>query len=151
MDASPFLSAVVGLAGVAVGGLSSFATTWVTQLWIAKEKRRQLEAGKHEKLFSEFVMEASRLYADALSHEKDDIADLVKLYSLIGRMRLISSTAVIEAAEETMRSIIATYAAPNRTLLELRSVAQDGGLDPLVEFDGAARKELQRIWHATRL
>lgn len=150
MDGSPLLPGVIGLAGVAVGGLTSFASTWLTQLSTMREKRRQLEMGKREKLFNEFVIEASRLYATALGHDKEDIADLVKLYSLIGRMRLICTPGVIEAAERTMRVIIDTYVAPNLSLQELRAVAQEGGLNPLVDFDAAGREELIMIWRSAR-
>ncbi len=86
METSPYFSALVGLAGVAVGGMTSFATTWLTQITIMREKRLLVEAAKREKLFNEFVAEASRLYGDALSPGKDDIADLVQQFSLIGRM-----------------------------------------------------------------
>ena len=33
-------------------------------------------------------MEASRLYGDALSHQKDDVSDLVYLYALVAKIRL---------------------------------------------------------------
>lgn len=150
MDGSPYLSGVIGLAGVAVGGLTSFASTWLTQTATMREKRRQVETGKREKLFNDFVVEASRLYAIALGHDKEDIADLVKLYSLIARMRLICTPRVIEAAERTLRVIIDTYIAPNLSLQELRTVAQEGGLNPLLDFDAAGREELIMTWRSTR-
>ena len=146
MSDFPLLSALVGLGGVAVGGVSTFATTWLTQLSTAREKRRQVEAAKRERLFNDFVIEASHLYADALANEKDDLANFVQLYSLIGRMRLICSQEVVDAAERTMRSIIEAYMAPNRTLMELLSAARSGALDPLAEFDEAGRVELTKIW-----
>jgi hypothetical protein len=145
METSPYFSALVGLAGVAVGGMTSFATTWLTQITIMREKRLLVEAAKREKLFNEFVAEASRLYGDALSHGKDEIVELVKLYSLIGRMRLICSDRVIEAAQRTLDSIIDTYLAPNRNLRELHELARTGRLNPLIDFDLAGREELQRF------
>lgn len=151
MDASPLFSAFMGLAGVAVGGITTFASTWLTQAAAAREKRRQMQAGKREKLFNEFVMEASRLYGDALSHEKDDITDLVRLYALIGRMRLICGQPVIDAAERTMTSIIRTYAAPNKSIAELREMAHSGALNPLIDFDIAGRQELARFWDSESL
>ena len=56
---------------------------------------------KREALYVEFVDEASRLYGDALGHQKDDAADLVKLFALLGRLRLVSPRPVVTAAERT--------------------------------------------------
>jgi hypothetical protein len=47
--------------------------------------------------------------ADALSHQKDDVADIVGLHALVSRMRLVSSLDVVEAAEQIILGIIATY------------------------------------------
>lgn len=145
MDISPYFSALIGLTGVAVGGVTSFVTTWLTQTTVLREKRLLVEMGKREKLFNEFVTEASRIYSDALGHQKEEIADLVKLYSLIGRMKLICSRQLTEAAERTVVSIVETYLAPNRTLVELRELARAGGFDVLNGFDMAGRAELQRL------
>lgn len=140
-----FLSAVIGLAGVAVGGLTSVATTWLSHTSDTAEKRRQAELDKREKLFNDFVDEASRLYGDALGHCTADLTKLVPLYALLSRMRMFCSDAVIAEAEATMHQIIETYMAPNRTLAEMRELAEAGGLDLLVAFDQAGRRELAHI------
>jgi hypothetical protein len=93
-------------------------------------------------LFGDFVTEATRLYADALSHEKDDVTDLVRLYALVTKMRLIASREVITSAEQVMDSIIETCLAPNRDLRELRDLAHQGRIDFLVTFGEACRREL---------
>ncbi len=49
MDA--YISALMGLAGVAIGGLASFATTWMTHRSQVKEKHREVEAAKRKALF----------------------------------------------------------------------------------------------------
>ena len=73
------ISALSALGGATIGGLASFGSSWLTQ-------RTQLRFGQHEAiktrremLYAEFVDEAARLYGDALGHQKDDAADLVKL------------------------------------------------------------------------
>jgi hypothetical protein len=142
---APYLSAFAGLAGVAVGGLTSFATTYWTQQSLTREKRRQAEAGKREKLFNEFIGEASRLFGDAIGQDKDDITDLVRLYSLIGRMRLICTEPVIVAAEQTMQAILDAYLAPKQSLHDLRELARAGGMNPLIMFDTAGREELGEL------
>jgi hypothetical protein len=140
-----YVPALVGLAGVAIGALSSFFTTWLTQWAQLRERRRETERDRRERLFVEFIDEASRLFGDALTHEKDDVGDLVRLYALVGRMRLTSSRRVIAAAEGAIEAIVATYLAPNRTLHEIRTIAAEGGLDPLLEFGEACRDELSSI------
>jgi hypothetical protein len=100
---------------------------------------------KREQLFSDFIAEASRLYGDALTHQKDDVGDLVQLYALVARMRLLSSREVVTAAEQAMDAIIGTYLAPNRTLHELRSIAQRGEMNFLFDFGEACRLELAKV------
>jgi len=53
--------------------------------------------------------EASRLYADALTHDQAGISALVSVYALIGRIRVLSSPAVIEAAEAVVRKIVDAF------------------------------------------
>lgn len=141
MDGSIF-TAIVGLAGAALGGLASFATSWLTQRTQLRERALDADRSRREVLYTEFIKEASRLYGDALGHEKDDVADLVVLYAIIARLRLIASSPVIVTAEAVMRSIIETYGKPNRTLHELRLFAHEGGLEPLLDFSVACREEL---------
>lgn len=138
----PYMSALVGLVGVAIGSFTSFATTWLTQSSQLKEKRREAEIAKREKLYSDFITEATRLYGDALSHQKDDVSDLVQLYALAAQMRLAVSDQVIVAAEAAMERIIETYLAPNRTLHEIRDLAGSGKMDFLLDFGKACREEL---------
>ena len=45
--------------------------------------------------YSDFITEAARLFADALTHQTEEITGLVGLYAMVGRMRLVSDQAVI--------------------------------------------------------
>lgn len=141
MDTS-FVTATAALAGAAIGGLASFCSSWMTQTIQVRDRNRQRERSRREALFAEFIQEASRLYGDALSHEKDDVADLVQLYALVGRIRLGSSMAVVRAAEQTMSVIVDTYLMPNRSLHELRGSLKEGGMNFLLGFSEACREEL---------
>ncbi|WP_244598486.1 hypothetical protein [Rhizobium tubonense] len=140
MDA--YFSALMGLAGVAIGGLTSFATAWMTHRSQVRERQREIEVAKREKLFSDFIAEATRLYGDAISHQKDDVSDLVLLYALVAQMRLISSRPVVDAAEFAMVRIVETYLSPNRSLSEIRNLAQSGEMNFLLDFGEACRAEL---------
>lgn len=137
-----YVSAFFGLAGAVIGGLTSFATTWLTQSAQLREKHQDATRTTLHNLFGAFITEASRLHADALTHEKDDVADLVQLYALIARMRLLVSKPVVIAAEQVLRSIVETYLAPNRSLHEIRALAEAGKMDFLVDFSEACRREL---------
>ncbi len=137
-----YISALSGLIGAMVGGTTSMATAWVTQRAERRDRNRQAQRTKRESLYGDFVAEASRLYGDALSHEKDDVTDLVQLYALMAKMRLFASRDVINAAEQAMQDIIETYLAPNRNLHELRSLAHSGGMNFLQAFSEACRSDL---------
>ncbi len=141
MDAA-YISAMFGLAGASIGGLTSFSTSWLTQQSQMREKRREAELARRLELFHEFVVEASRLYGDALSHEKDDVSDLVQLYALVAKMRLWASRPVVTAAERAMNAIVDTYLQPNRTLHEIRVLAQSGEMNFLLDFGEACRADL---------
>jgi hypothetical protein len=140
-----FISAFIGLLGVAIGGLTSFATSWIVQRAQLHDKRRETERSKREALFNDFVVEASRLYGDALSHEKDDVSDMVKLYAVVAHLRLVASDKVVAAAEKAMDTIVETYLAPNRTLHEVHTLVVKGQLNFLVEFSAACREDLDRF------
>lgn len=144
MDASYF-SAIAGLTGAAIGGLTSLATSWITQQTQSRQREREITRTRRERLFTAFIEEASRLFADAMGHEKDDVNDLVRLYALVARMRLAASPAVIEAAERVVQAVVLAYQAPNRTLRELHLFARDGHMDPLLEFSEACRGELMHF------
>jgi ABC-type branched-subunit amino acid transport system ATPase component len=136
------VSALAALAGALIGGLASLGSSWLTQSIQQRERNREYDRARREALFTDFINEASRLYGDALSHEKDDVLNLVELYAILGRIRLISCDRVVASAEKTRDSIIDTYLAPNMTLHELRVMMSEHKMDFLVEFSHAARYEL---------
>jgi hypothetical protein len=94
---------ITGMAGVlgAVGGASAaIATTWITQKNQTIRERAKSETRKRETLYGDFITEASRLIADAFDHSLDKPEALVNLYAILGRIRLISSDAVLVAGRE---------------------------------------------------
>jgi hypothetical protein len=67
--------------------------------------------------------------------------DLVALYSMISRMRVLSSARTVDCAQKVVEATVDTYFALNKTIREL--VKTGAGIGPLKEFSEAARKELQ--------
>jgi hypothetical protein len=113
----------------------------VTQRRKDRVHHRLRATSQREELYKNFIDEASRLYADALVHDKSEISKLVQLYALIARMKILSSDAVIEAAEKAGRLILETYLCPNRTFVDLPELINE--MDPLRDFSEACRRELQ--------
>jgi hypothetical protein len=138
-----YFSALAALVGALIGGLTSFANSWLTQHNQLRFTHREAVKAKREELYTEFVNEASRLYTDAYEHQKESVADLVKLYSLIARMRLASPQAVIVAAEQALYGIAKAYLGPNFTLRELLFEVHKGELQFLRDFGEACRQDLE--------
>ena len=144
MDAA-YVSALAALAGAAIGGLTSFATSWLTQRSQARVQQLAHKLTRREELYKGFVEEASKLYADSLVHDTPDVSQLIRLYAMISMMRALSPTTIVEAADKVARMIVNTYLAPNKTFPELRDMVNSGTIDPLRDFSEACREELQRF------
>ena len=138
-----YISALAALAGTAIGGLASFATSWVTQQAQTKAQRIAAERDARAALFGRFLDEAARLYADALQNRRDDTSALIGIYALANRIRLMCTPPVVEAADTVARIIVDAYLAPNMTMAEMRANWIDRHVDPLRDFAEACRKELQ--------
>lgn len=145
MDAA-ILSATAGLFGSLIGGVSTFAASWVTQRKLLGSQRRLHHASQRQQLYSEFIVEATKRLAEAWNHEAEGPEVVTNLYSAVQRMRLISSSSVVDCAEQVMRGVIAAYVEPNKTFDELRQRVQQSteANDYLREFTEACRQELTR-------
>jgi hypothetical protein len=144
-----FVPAVAAFGGSASGGLVAAISGWITQRR-KDHSRRALRAVSHrQKLYKNFIEEASKLYAEALTNDEAEIPKLIGMYALIGRMKIVSSDEVNEAAERAARSIIQAYASPNKTFVELPDVLNE--IDPLRAFSDACRRELQGQATALRI
>jgi hypothetical protein len=143
MDAN-YLPALAALAGSVIGGLTSLVSAWLTQDRQDRANRLFQEKDRRQDLYKQFIDEASKLYADALVHDGAQISALVSVYALISRMRVLSSSAVVEKAEVVVRTIVDTYFAPNKTFPELRKLMDSHAIDPLRAFSEECRKERDR-------
>ena len=151
-----YISALAALAGSIIGGLTSLATSWLAQRAQARAGELTRNRRRRERLYRTFIEEASRLYIDALGREESEAfeqtAGLVKIYAVVSRMRVLSSPEVIEAAENIMRKIADTYAAPKKTFPELREMLyqeHQDTFDPLREFSEACRAEFDVLGSAS--
>ena len=138
-----YISALAALAGSAVGGMTSTGTTWLAQRAQARAGQLVHEMTRREDLYRDFIMAASKAYGEALVSSEPQLADLIALYSMISRMRVMSAPRVIDCADKIMLTIIDTYFSPNHSVRELRDMIKAGaGIDPLKDFSEAAREEV---------
>jgi hypothetical protein len=147
MNAS-IISALAGLIGAAIGGLTSGLAAWLAQKTQAHLQWLVHERGRRQDLYKEFIEAASRCYADALLHEKPEIPEmpaLVELFAKIGRMRLLSSPSVIASAEQIGRKINETYLEPNKTFPEVQQMIDSNTIDILGDFSKACREEFESL------
>ena len=138
-----YVTAIAALPGAALGGLTSFASSWTTLHAQMKAQRLASSRSSRQELYKQFIDEASRTYVDALVHDKLDVSGLVGIYSLISKMRVLSSQKVIESAARIAILITDTYFQPNKTPTELQAMMHDGGVDPLLDFSDVCRQELE--------
>jgi hypothetical protein len=140
------LSASAGLIGSLIGGLSTFAASWLTQRRVLRTQTVVQYAMQRQALYSDFIIEASKRLTEAWSHQAEGPEVIAGLYSAVSRMRLTSSGEIIKRAEQVIRNIIAAYADPNRTFGEFKQHLQDlEPADPLKAFTESCREELTAL------
>ncbi|WP_027554330.1 hypothetical protein [Bradyrhizobium sp. Cp5.3] len=138
-----YIPALAAFGGSAFGAVSTIVSGWFSRRRRLRERHHARSFTKRERLYRSFIEEASRLYADALVSDKAEIPQLVNLYTLVGRMRILSSDEVVQAAELTGRLIIETYLSPNRSFVDLPQFMEE--MDPLREFGEICRCELLNL------
>ena len=143
-----YITALSALAGSAVGGFTSGLTTWITQRSHTRAGQIARDTARRQDLYRDFIIAASKTYGDALVSSEPRLPELVALYAMIGRMRVLSAPRIVASADRIMLTIIDTYFSPNQSVRELRDLLNAGaGIDPLKDFSEAAREEVNLLTH----
>jgi flagellar hook assembly protein FlgD len=145
MDSS-IIAALSAILGTTVGGLTSFATTFLNQRYAVRRDILAKDVANREELYSVFLKEVASLYFDSINRTVDDVSQqtsLTKMYSLVGRIRMISSQEVLTAAEKVTEDVIESYKRPPMTFQEQLKLW--GPDDPWHEFTKACRAERQNM------
>jgi hypothetical protein len=145
MDSSilPALSAILG---TTVGGLITFLTTFLNQRYSMRRDILAKDVANREQLYSEFLKEVGNLYFDSIHRTLDDAdqqGSMITMYTLIGRIRMISTDAVLTSAEKVAQDIVECYKRPPMTFEEFQQLWGDS--DPWHEFTNACRRERQSM------
>ena len=138
-----YLTALSALAGSVFGGLTTGITTWLSLRSQARVGHRSGQLVRRQDLFNEFIGAASKAYGEALFSTEPKIQDLIALYALISRMRVLCSPEIVVCAERIITATIDTYYAPNRTVREANDMTKSGYFTrPLRDSSESAREEL---------
>jgi hypothetical protein len=137
-----YISAFSALAGSAIGGVASIATTWLTQHSQDRSQRHAQSVGRRERLYGDFIDEASMLHIDTLTHDQFDPSKLVQIYATIAKLRLFASTDVVSEAEKVMQDVVTVYYLPNHDFTKRRAPSE-ADLNILQAFSEACRIDLR--------
>jgi hypothetical protein len=144
---STMITAGAAALGSMVGAAASIVTTWITQRTQTAHAQMAGALRDRESLYGDFITEASRLTVEGLGHSLEQPETLVKLYGLLGRIRLVAPEPVLTAAEACCRQIVELYSMPNMTAEQIRVAIERDRLDPVKDFSAACRIELLAILH----
>ena len=139
---STVVTALAAALGSLVGATASIGTTWISQRRQSIRASAEWKLRDHESLYKEFIMEASRLFGDAMVKSLERPDQLVGLYGILSRIRLISGDEVLSKAVGCCHRIVELYRRSNMTADQIRAAFEANEFDPLKEFSAACRMEL---------
>jgi hypothetical protein len=142
---STIVAAVAAGLGSVLGTAATIWTAWMTQRTQAARSMIEAKLRGRETLYAEFIAEASHLTVEALTHQLEQPATFVKLYGILGRIRIVAADPVFAAAEACCRQVIELYTKPNMTIDQIRAAFDHGQIDPIKQFSNACRTEFLEI------
>ena len=139
---SAIVTAMAATLGSLVGAGASLATTSLTQRTQRIRANTEWRLRERQALYEAFITEASRMSVDALVHSLEKPDQLIALYGILSRIRLMSDDKVLRTAEEVCHRIVELYRGPNLTPDQILAEFEADKLDPLNEFSAVCRTEL---------
>lgn len=139
MDSS-IVTALAALGGSIIGGAASIAAAHLTQRNQGRRDRLLREQDMRERLYAEFIRVAADRYADSLDHNLDNPGALIELFSLVGRIHLLSTEEVLAAARLVESHVIDCYRRPAVDPIPALAHREEIAA-PLAAFTDACRRE----------
>jgi hypothetical protein len=141
------LSALAALAGSALGGITPLISNYLIQRGLTKRELLGRELTARQSLYAEFIQFATKVYVRATTKKQTDadMDDLIALYALMSRIRLVASNGVIEAAEDFAADVTRRYGEEPLSMEALRSATLAPHIDPLNVFSSRCRDELRQL------
>ena len=110
---STVITAIAAACGSLVGAAATIITTWITQRTQMVHAEREAKLRGREARYGEFITEASSLTIDALSHSLEKPDTFVKLYGILGRIRLVAADPVRTRPKRALANSLTST--PSRT------------------------------------
>jgi hypothetical protein len=142
---SSILTAAAALVGSAVGGLSTFTTTFFSQRAASRRDSVTKELAHREVLYADLMKEATILLLDSIDRTLDKPTNLIVLYSLASRIRLVSSEKVVLEADKVIETVIESYGSAPTTFQEIHDQHVKTNSNPLLGFAQACRDERMKM------
>lgn len=139
------ISALAALGGSSVGALTPVLSNFILERSITRRELLNRQIDQRETLYSDFINEASRIYARSVTRNLEGTDELVSLYALVSRIRLMATEPVVHEAETFVKLIVTRFGEPNLTIEQIHSAALSNKGEPLDRFSVACRTELQII------
>jgi hypothetical protein len=130
---------LAALTGSTIGGLAPVMSNYVLQRGQTKRDLLNRQITQRETLYSDFIKEASSLYANSVTSNLENLDCLVSLYALVSRIRLTASEPVLDAAEAFVKQIVQHYGEPNRRTDTRCCAFSQSGSSRCVQFGLPAR------------
>src|SRR5437773_12401808 len=118
---STVVTALAAALGSLVGASASIGTTWISQRRQSIRASAEWKLRERESLYKEFIMEASRLFGDAMVKSLDRPDQLVARYGILSRIRLIAGHDVLIKAVDGCHRIVGLYRRPIMTAEQNRA------------------------------
>ena len=86
-----YLTGLAIFSGSVVGALTSLTSAWLTKKHEARHQRASEAKLWRQRLYAQFIDEASKLYLDALVRDQAEAPAMVGLYALLSKIRMTST------------------------------------------------------------
>jgi len=137
------LSALAALGGSALGGITPLVSNYLIQKGLVKREMLSRELAERQTLYADFIQFATKVYVNATTKQLDDVDDLIALYALVSRIRLLASEPVIGAAEQFATRVTRRYGEKALSIEDLRNETLTPHVDPLHDFSTLCRQEMR--------
>jgi hypothetical protein len=143
----PTVLLVVGaaaFAGTVLGGLVCAGAIYLGQCRQLRVSRVMGDLDRREDIYARFVEQASEMWLDAFETPHDP-GNLIGLAIIAGRIRLVSTRPVLDAAEAVVSFLIETSQRPPADLRQMVAKTPQQFIAPMTAFTAACRVERERM------